>query len=64
MLASIECLNLTLTVLMAFQTKPFVKKFNESGLLDKLIIKGVQHQQTLDELRKGLVKKGGIFLAE
>ena len=64
MLAGIACLILTLSVLTAFQTKPFIKKFNESGLLDKLIIKGVQHQQTLDELRKGLVKKGGVFVAE
>ncbi|CAF9927725.1 MAG: hypothetical protein HETSPECPRED_006658 [Heterodermia speciosa] len=45
-------------------TKPFIKKFNESGLLDRLTIKGVQHQQTLDELRKGLVKQGGVFVAE
>ena len=53
-----------LAVLTAPQTKPFVKKFNESGLLDRLIIKGVQHQQTLDELRNGLVKQGGVFVAE
>jgi len=32
-----------------------------AGGLKKLIIKGVSHQQTLDQLRAGLVEEGGRF---
>ena len=60
------CLHLIIYILILihYQTKPFVKRFSESGLLDKLTVKGIQHQRTLDELRSGLVKPNGLFISE
>ncbi|KAL8871609.1 MAG: hypothetical protein Q9174_002599 [Haloplaca sp. 1 TL-2023] len=45
----------------AIRVEPFIKKFGRSGGLSKVAIKGIQHQQNLDEFRKGLVKPGGSF---
>lgn len=55
---------ISIQILTIKQTKPFIKKFSESGLLDKLTIKGIKHQQTLDELHAGLMKQNGSFIVE
>jgi len=44
------------------QVKLFVGKFRVRGKgLKKLIVKGVSHQQSLDQLKAGLVEEGGRF---
>ena len=43
------------------QVKPFVKKLGESGGLQELVLKGVKHIPTQEQLRSGLLKAGGVF---
>lgn len=41
--------------------KLYIAKFRPSRGLKKLIIKGVSHQQTLNQFKTGLVEEGGRF---
>lgn len=46
------------------QVDPFLIKFGRTGGLSSLAIKGVQNTTNLEELKKGLVKPGGLFTAD
>ena len=46
------------------QVDPFIRRLAPSGGLQKLVVRGLKHEDTLKKLRTGLVKDGGSFLIE
>ncbi|KAL8919941.1 MAG: hypothetical protein Q9208_006509 [Pyrenodesmia sp. 3 TL-2023] len=45
------------------RVEPFVSKFNKSGGLSSVVIKGVKNSINLEQLKQGLMKPGGTFTA-
>ena len=43
------------------QIRPFIDKFRVSQGLRKLVIRGVSHEKSLAQLKKQLLREGGIF---
>ncbi|KAL8999496.1 MAG: hypothetical protein Q9169_001701 [Polycauliona sp. 2 TL-2023] len=48
----------------AIRVEPFVKKLAKSSRLGGVVVKGVKNTSSLEGLRKGLVKPGGVFLVK
>ena len=45
------------------QVRPFIEKFRGPNGLRKVVVKGVSHEKSLAQLKKGLLREGGIFEA-
>jgi len=42
--------------------QPFIRKFKKGRGLDKLWVKGLEHEANRDAFANGLVREGGVFI--